>query len=364
MIRLRLVAATWLALVACRPTPVLLPTDGTDTAPIDVAKPPPLPAPDVVINTLEQRLLAAGRVHIVFEVESHGGIESDLRGMIAIAPDGRVLLAAQGTFAGKAGVARIECDGTTLRGASGTAKLEMPCPPAMQPALLLGLVRMGVLHNVARVWTAKPPDRAELPPGETDGAAPMNAWVKTRAHRRPPSEVSPVAGDVVAFDIDVDSQPVGDATLELGGDGLPKLRAQTVRFPGGEMRVVERYETFELDGSAPGTTASNGASSVVGAWSSPRCGERKYVRELELTADGRFRSADLVSPCPKGAVCVWSGIVLRDGTFALAGDRVRLTSAAEKSPQAKPLPSALDVVEGSLVERGPGDERCTYQRTR
>lgn len=328
----------------------------------------PVPAaPQAVIETLEQRLLAAGRVHVVFEVESHGGIESDLRGIIAISEDGRVLLEVQGTFAGKAGVARIECDGTTLRGTSGTAKLEMPCPPAMQPALMLGLVRMGVLHNVARVWTAKPPDRAELPPGETDGAAPMNAWVTTRAHRRRPSEAAPVSGDVIAFDIDVDGQPVGDATLELGADGLPQMRTQTVRFVGGEMKVVERYETFETDGAAVGSDPPSGTSAVVGAWSSARCGERKYVRELELTADGTFRSADLVSPCPKGAVCVWSGIVNREGTYALAGDRVTLVSAPQSvvaSPQAKPLPASLDVVEASLVESGPGSERCTYQRTR
>jgi hypothetical protein len=215
-----------------------------------------------------------------------------------------------------------------------------------------------VLHNLARTWMAKPPDRAELPPGETDGAAPMNAWVTTQAHRRPPGETAPASGDVIAFDIAVDGQNVGEASLQLGASGLPETRTQTVRFPGGEMQVVERYETFEIDGAAPESPRAD--ASVVGKWSSPSCRDRTYVRELELAADGTFRSDDLVSPCPKGAVCVWSGIVHREGTYAVAGDRVTLATPPEQRPQARPLPAVLGVEGGVLVE----GESCRYQRIR
>lgn len=31
------------------------------------------------------------------------------------------------------------------------------------------------------------------------------------------------------------------------GAGLPRLRRQTVRFPGGEMRVTERYSAVLID---------------------------------------------------------------------------------------------------------------------
>jgi hypothetical protein len=345
---------------ACRPDA------GAPVAPDDSTRPqvpaPNKPAPPAeVMANLEQRLLHAARVHVVFEVESHGGVETDLRGMLAIAPDGRAVLEAQGTFAGKPGVARIECDGKTLRGTSGTAKLEMPCPAAMQPALMLGLTRMGVLHNLARVWVAKPPDRAELAAGDDDPAAAMNAWVTTGAHRRPPSSDAPASGDVIAFDIAVDGQAVGDATLELGDDGLPRQRQQTVRFPGGEMKVAERYETFEVGEPESGQPPAATPASIVGTWSSPSCGERKYIREIAFANDGTFRSDDLVSPCPKGVTCVWSGIVTRAGTYSATADRVTLQTPAEKSPQARALPASLEIAGASLVEVA-GTERCAYAR--
>jgi len=39
----------------------------------------------------------------------------------------------------------------------------------------------------------------------------------------------------------VAGEPVGSASLEIGFDGIPLVRRQTVRFPTGEMRVLEEY---------------------------------------------------------------------------------------------------------------------------
>jgi hypothetical protein len=150
-------------------------------------------------------------------------------------------------------VARLECDGKLMRGTSGTARLELPCPAGLGPALLLGLVRMGVLHNVARAWSAKPPDRADAEPGAAPSAA-MDAWVTTAGHRRPPTEPDRAGApfESIAFDVVVDGTPVGDAALHIDADGNPTAREQTVRFPGAdpdhvvEMTVVERYEAVEI----------------------------------------------------------------------------------------------------------------------
>jgi hypothetical protein len=46
---------------------------------------------------------------------------------------------------------------------------------------------------------------------------------------------------VVSFSMIVGGVPAGTAALELGSRGSPIVRRQTVRFPTGEMRVVERY---------------------------------------------------------------------------------------------------------------------------
>lgn len=240
------IVAVAVALGGCRPSETTPATPTSAPAPAP-APAPALRSPDTVVADLERRLLDAERVHLVFEVESRGEVETRLRGVLVVGGDGRALLEAQGTFAGQVGVARVECDGTTLRGSSGTARLEVPCPNALGPALVLGLVRMGVLHNVARAWSAKPPDRAEAADGQ---ATAMDAWVRTVAHRRverPADAPGATDGsDAVGFDIEVDGQAVGDATLHLDGDGTPTLREQTVRFPGGDMRVLERYESMEI----------------------------------------------------------------------------------------------------------------------
>jgi hypothetical protein len=47
-----------------------------------------------------------------------------------------------------------------------------------------------------------------------------------------------------------------------------------------------------------------------------------YPRHYEMRADGTFLLHDLISPCPQGAYCVWSGIVTRSGNWAVSADRV------------------------------------------
>lgn len=239
----------------CRPEPVVATNPPTLPVVPDAAATRPLETPEQTVRTLERRLLDAARVQVVFAIESHGAVEAKLRGILVVGPDHRMLLDAQGTFAGEVGVARIECDGTTMRGHSGNARLEMPCPSGLAPALLLGLVRMGVLHNVARAWSAKPPETSTTPPRDATAAPAeaMDAWVTSAKHRPAQTAVSSGEGGTgVAFDIIVDGQPVGDAMLLLDAAGLPTLREQTVHFPGGpdepdsEMHVVERYESVEL----------------------------------------------------------------------------------------------------------------------
>lgn len=226
--------------MACRPVaPTTPPVDQTTTP-----APTPVVAPTVShadrFAELEARLLTGKEFEIVFAIESHGAIETKLRGIVRMGA-GRALLEADGTFAGVVGTTRIECDGTNLRGAGPAGRVEMPCPGGLQPALMLGMMRMGLLHNVAMAWAGRPPDRSELAGIRAISA--MDAWVTTQGHRAPPK-----GGDGIAFDIAVEGTVIGDASLVLDGRGLPSLREQTVRFDGGEMRVIEQYETFTLDG--------------------------------------------------------------------------------------------------------------------
>ncbi len=244
---------------ACRPqaaTPSAPPTATEVAAPTPSASTQLDPA--ARMQALEARLLDATGVHIEFEITANvdgAGTAGDttLRGVLSLTRDGRMTLAARGTFAGQVGEVHFECDGTTMRGTAGKGRFELPCAPELGPAVLLGLTRMGVLHNIARLWSARPPDHA-------DGG--VDEWVTTAAHARARDDHD----DALGFEIAVDGQRVGSAVLELDAVGVPHVREQVVDFPGGAMHVVERYEAFAIDGDTPtAAPASTSAPPVGGA---------------------------------------------------------------------------------------------------
>jgi hypothetical protein len=114
----------------------------------------------------------------------------------------------------------------------------------------------------------------------------------------------------------------------------------------------------------PTTSAAPTASpsSPVGAWSSPSCGDRKYARELSIAEGGTFTARDLVSPCPPGAACVWSGIVERSGKWVADGSRLTFTveSGADAKPGV-PFVTELEIGAEVLVESVSG-QRCEYRK--
>jgi len=90
-----------------------------------------------------------------------------------------------------------------------------------------------------------------------------------------------------------------------------------------------------------------------------RSRQRTYAREISLAKDGSFTARDLVSPCPAGKVCVWSGIVDRSGKWAMKESSVILTvekGADNKAGQA--FPAQIPFTNGALTEDGG----CAYQK--
>jgi hypothetical protein len=113
--------------------------------------------------------------------------------------------------------------------------------------------------------------------------------------------------------------------------------------------------------SAPPSAPAN----VVGAWASPACGGRAYARKIQFNAGGAFEAQDLVSPCPPGTVCIWSGIVLNKGTYVVEGGSIKLNVAQPGvGPNARPLPAAfaIDSATSAPVETSPEGQRCAYGR--
>lgn len=191
------------------------------------------------LTELEQRLQAAARVEIAFVIESDGAVVSQLEGKLAWTRDGALSLTATGSFAGAPQQLELRGDAQTLETMlAGESHWSGARPPALIEALVIGLTRQGLLHNLAMLSGGLPPDHA-------DGG--MAEWIEVVAPQLGPPEVFG-AGEArpLEFQITVEDQLVGHATLWLDARGLPLERRQVVDFPEGQMRVTERYTTFDV----------------------------------------------------------------------------------------------------------------------
>lgn len=186
--------------------------------------------PSARFDALEQRLLKAEALSFDFHITAEGAISVDLRGTYRKTSNNDYRLAAAGDFAGQTIELLLQTENDRLLLDNRIERSSVSKPEYLDEALMIGLTRMGLLHNLARLTGALPPDHA-------DGG--VRDWVT----------VSGLASDPdrsVSFDITVAGQPSGSASLTLDANGLPALRRQTVAFPSGEMRVTERYSAVAI----------------------------------------------------------------------------------------------------------------------
>ena len=127
------------------------------------------------------------------------------------------------------------------------------------------------------------------------------------------------------------------------------------------------------DGQAPATTpdprsagtaggaASPASAVLVGEWVSSSCGARQYPRHITFDDQSGFSASDLVSPCPAGVACVWSGIVVRHGRWSSDGRRVTLTVSGAPPRQGAPFPETLELSPGP-TEKDASGAICPYER--
>lgn len=190
--------------------------------------------PAEAFETLEQRLLQAPTSRVDFTITATGTFEADLAGTLLLAEEGRARLESRGTFGGEEISLLLVSDGRRMRMTNGTDTAEAETPPGLKEALVIGLTRMGVLHNLARLTEVAPPDHA-------DGD--VRSWVEAVDMRREER-------GSLGFDIRVAGQRSGSARLFLApGTGLPGQRLQTVSFPdpdagGDEVRQMEVSEVY------------------------------------------------------------------------------------------------------------------------
>lgn len=187
------------------------------------------------LSMVEDRLMSAEGRTVGFRVTSEGTFSASLEGELVLTSPTEVSMEASGTF-GTDSVdlwVRGTMEGMSWGNADRSEEADLP--PGLRESLVIGLVRMGVLHNLARLVSGAPPER-------TDGT--VRSWVQA-------DEAEWVSADPergargIAFGIWVYGERTADATVWLDADGRLVGRDQVVAFPGGAMRVEEWYELRE-----------------------------------------------------------------------------------------------------------------------
>lgn len=197
------------------------------------AAPPPETGAAELLGLLEDRLLRDTGVRIPFHIVAEGAFAADLEGTLMLAPGNRLWLECRGTFGADRVDAQLLSDGVRIVRTLNGVSEEEGVPSHLRDGVVLGLTRMGLLHNLARLVSGAFPEA-------TDGSA--AGWVQAMDPVHAGADPEVPTAVAVGFGIRVGGEPSGDATLWLDPvSDVPLLRRQVVRFPGGEMRVTERY---------------------------------------------------------------------------------------------------------------------------
>jgi hypothetical protein len=180
---------------------------------------------------VEQALMEGGPRSMEFDVTAGGGFTASLQGVLRFGQGNDLSLEASGVFGADSVSVWLEAEGGVMSWGNPEARDEVELPEGLREGVVIGLTRMGVLHNLARLVSGTPPDG-------TDGS--VRSWVAVEDLRWREDEPA-LGADGISFRILVAGQSAGSATVWLDSSGAPLGREQVVEFPGGEMRVVERY---------------------------------------------------------------------------------------------------------------------------
>ena len=175
-------------------------------------------AQETPLDAFEYKILSGADVK--FTITSEGAVDSSLSGRLRYC-DSKLTLDVRGELFDK----RVRLKMRSEDGEFFINDDPEEEPSHLDEALVVGFVRMGLLHNVIRLGGNLVPDHA-------DGG--VRNWVEV-----------PVVGrnsDKMFFDIHLSGKKAGRAELHLDESELPVERNQTMYFGGEEMKVVERYE--------------------------------------------------------------------------------------------------------------------------
>lgn len=192
---------------------------------------------------LEANLLAATSLTGLCHIETSGAVDSDIQARLVLAGPDEYELHIAGEFAGEPVYAallsnpeRTVTSETLPSTEPQPPPTKVPTPPHIGEALVIGLTRMGLMHNVAMLSEGALPDHAQ---------GGVREWVKTVDHEW---RVEPGGGRALTFALAVDGGVPSTAELVFDSNGWPARRYQRVEFPEGVMEVIEVCEWTDASG--------------------------------------------------------------------------------------------------------------------
>lgn len=198
-------------------------------------------APDLDVRAavvdLEDRMMNRGPVGFRWEVKSTDPFPAKLRGTLRFEYRNVLHLEGEGTLKDAPFVPALQSNDERMEGGTRTKGFDVETPVELRRSIVVGFIRMGILHNVVRVGNGLPPDHA-------DGG--VDTWVTLENLRAeaPPLPDGPATRKIL-FDLSVQGQRAGSGTLEVAiATGWPIRRTQTVNFAAGQMEVEETYQVF------------------------------------------------------------------------------------------------------------------------
>ncbi len=196
---------------------------GAHTAPAVAPAAPAAPATTPSLVDVEAALRAAPAWRADVEITATGAISASIAATVLVAPGGKVRIEATGALMTHPVDLTWVADGTRTSTAPTV-------PAALTEATAIGIVRMGLLHNLARLSAGAAPDHAE------GGAA---TWVVAR-------DAAPLPGGELGYRLVVDGKDSADVVVAIDPAGPVLTRRRiTVHFDEGDMVVEERYR-FDL----------------------------------------------------------------------------------------------------------------------
>jgi hypothetical protein len=194
-------------LVACfSPTPGAA-AQGTSTHPAAAAG--SSAPPEALFQNLEDRLLGAPALRMRYRITAEGAVTASLNGTLYLAEGSQVELHATGTFAGAPVQLYLQSDGRRMDGGSQKRAFTAATPAQLREALVIGLTRMGLLHNLAQLTAGAAPDHA------TGG---VQEWVRVRGLTGEEEDAVAAEFRGLRFAIFVSGQRSGGATLRIHRD--------------------------------------------------------------------------------------------------------------------------------------------------